>query len=202
MATGTIDQGTVKQGDEVEVLGYNRRSKRSVAISVETFKKSLDVGETGDNIGVLLRNLPQEAIRRGMLLSQPGQLSVFRNFQADIYVPREDEGGRKLPFKSGFKPQIYIQTADVACQIFLPEDRKMAMQGDHLSMRGHLDRPLPIGIGTRFALREGGKTVASGIMTKIHPDPPEDVKEDLARDASQLDKKKKADKDKSKDKKK
>lgn len=198
VATGTIETGRVKTGDEVEIVGYKRRPKKSVVISVETFRKSLEQGEAGDNVGVLLRNVPIDDCFRGQVLSKPGQLTVHKNFSGDIYVLKEEEGGRKLPFKSKFRPQCFVRTADVAVSVTLPDNIKMAMPGDRLSIKCHLDKPLPIGVHTRFALRESGKTVAGGIITAIHPDSMEDIKEDEARDAAKKKKLPKGAKDKKK----
>lgn len=180
VATGTVDQGICKIGDEVHLIGFKRRPLATTIVGVETFKKTLDRGEAGDNVGVLLRGLNRDDVLRGTALVEPGKFGVNRNFNAEIYVLKTDEGGRNKPFFSGYRPQCFVRTADMACALTLPEGVQMAMPGDNLSVKLKLDRPLAIDKGNRFALREGGRTVASGVITEVVPDSEEDMKEEAA----------------------
>lgn len=175
VATGTIDQGVCKIGDDCHLIGLDRKPVATTIVGVESFKKTLDRGEAGDNVGVLLRGLNREDVQRGAALVKPGKFTVNRNFNAEIYVLNTDEGGRNKPFFSGYRPQCFIRTADMACAVTLPESAAMAMPGDNLSVALKLDRPLAIEKGNRFALREGGRTVASGVITEVVPDPEEDM---------------------------
>ncbi|CAI2369909.1 unnamed protein product [Moneuplotes crassus] len=175
VATGTIDQGICKIGDDVHLIGIDRKPVATTIVGVESFKKTLDRGEAGDNVGVLLRGLNREDVLRGAALVKPGKFTVNRNFNAEIYVLNTDEGGRNKPFFSGYRPQCFIRTADMACAVTLPESAAMAMPGDNLSVALKLDRPLAIEKGNRFALREGGRTVASGVITEVVPDQEEDM---------------------------
>ena len=145
------------------------------------FKKQLDQGQAGDNVGVLLRGVQRSDVNRGMCLVKPGSMDVFRNFEAEIYVLKDEEGGRTKPFFSGYRPQCFLRTADVSAGITLPESTKSALPGDNVSASMKLDFPLPIEAGNRFALREGGKTVAAGVITKILGDSAEDIKEEEKR---------------------
>lgn len=178
VATGTIDQGICKIGDDVHLIGYKRKPTPTSIVGIETFKKTLDRGEAGDNVGCLLRGVTREQVNRGMVLCTPGKFSVNRNYKSEIYVLKTDEGGRNKPFFSGYRPQCFIRTADMACAVTLPESMQMAMPGDNLEISMKLDRPLAIEIGHRFALREGGRTVASGVITEVVPDQKEDILED------------------------
>lgn len=178
VATGTIDQGICKIGDEVHLIGYKRKPLATTIVGIESFKKTLDRGEAGDNVGCLLRGLNREDCARGTALVKPGVFGVNRNFKSEIYVLKPDEGGRTKPFFSGYRPQCFIRTADMACDITLPESAQMAMPGDNLSIDMKLDRPLAIEKGHRFALREGGRTVASGVITEVVPDTEEDQLEE------------------------
>eukprot|EP00826_Nyctotherus_ovalis_P007905 TRINITY_DN12034_c0_g2_i1.p1 TRINITY_DN12034_c0_g2~~TRINITY_DN12034_c0_g2_i1.p1 ORF type:complete len:387 (+),score=118.57 TRINITY_DN12034_c0_g2_i1:448-1608(+) len=181
--TGTIETGKVKPGELVEILGMGKPSRRTAVMSIETFKKSLDHGEAGDNVGVLLRGLTKHDVCRGQCVATPGYLRCMRNFDASIYVLKPDEGGRKIPFRSRFKPQCFIRTGDVPVSLTLPEKTPLAMPGDHVKLSCKLEKLVPIGIGTRFAFREGSKTVAVGMIDAIHPDTEEDKKEDEKRSA-------------------
>lgn len=178
IATGTIESGQVKPGDLVEVMGMNKPTKRTNVVSIETFCKSLDHGEAGDNVGILLRGLNKHDVCRGQSIATPGHLRCLRNFEASIYVLKPDEGGRKIPFKSRFKPQCFIRTADVPVSLTLPEKIKAAMPGDSLKLSCKLEKMVPIAAGTRFAFREGNTTVAVGVMDSVHPDTEEDLKRD------------------------
>jgi elongation factor Tu len=175
VVTGTVEHGVIKPGADAEVIGLQKVPSKTSILSVETFKKSLDVGEPGDNVGVLLKTLRKEDVHRGQALAQPGKYEVFFNFEAQLYILKDDEGGRKKPFFSGFSPQCFIRTADVQAAIKLPENKKMAVGGDHFSATLKLQMPLPIYLGCRFSLREGGKTVGGGVITKILPDEASDV---------------------------
>lgn len=157
-------------GDDVHLIGYDKKPIATTVVGVEAFKKTLDRGEAGDNIGVLLRGLTRDKIRRGMALVAPGKFSVYSKIKSEIYVLEPDEGGRSKPFFTGYRPQCFIKTADVACAVTLPQNVQMAMPGDNLSIDMTLDLPLAVDKGHRFALREGGRTVASGVITDVIPD--------------------------------
>lgn len=183
VVTGTIEQGKCKIGDEVHMIGIKRKPTPTTITGIETFHKQLDYGEAGDNVGVLLRGITKEHVRRGMCLIKPGSLDVKRNFEGQLYILKPDEGGRSKPFMTGYRPQCFIRTADVAVDITLPEGMQMAMPGDNLTSKMKLNYPLPIIPGLRFALREGGKTVAAGVITKLLEDTEEDIKEEEERAA-------------------
>lgn len=169
VACGTVEQGKIKIGDDIEFYGYNKKFK-SQAIGIETFNKTLDYGEAGDNVGVLVRGLNRDQINRGLMIGKPGSLQVNSVIEANIYCLKTEEGGRINPFSSGYRPQLYYRTADTAADICLPEGVKIAKPGDNLTIRAKLNFPLTITQGSRFALREGGKTIAAGIVTEILPD--------------------------------
>ena len=178
VGTGTIDQGVCKVGDEVHLIGYKRKPLVTGIVGIETFKKQLDRGEAGDNVGCLLRGLNRKDVQRGAALVAPGKFSVNRNYKSEVYVLKPEEGGRNKPFFTGYRPQCFVRTADLACAVKLPENVQMAMPGDNLGVDIKLDRPLAVEVGHRFALREGGKTVASGVITEVVPDTQEDMKDD------------------------
>lgn len=183
VATGSVIQGSAKVNDEVHVIGIKRKHTVSTITGLEMFHKSLDRAEAGDNVGVLLRGITKDAIRRGMCIAKPGAFEVRRNCTGEIYVLKPDEGGRSKPFVSGYRPQCFIRTADVAVDISLPEEVAMAMPGDNLSIGMKLHYPLPLVEGQRFALREGGKTVAAGVITGLGKDSEADIKEEEERQA-------------------
>lgn len=183
VVTGTVETGKVKIGDEVELVGYQRKPIRTVVTGIETFKQQLDYGQAGDNVGILLRSVLKEDVRRGMYLTKPGLCTVHRNCIGEIYVLKEEEGGRKLPFFSKYKPQLYIRTSDVAAALTLPQGIEMAKGGDNLKINMKLEFPMPISKGEKFAFREGGKTIAAGVITEILPDTEQDIKEDEERAA-------------------
>lgn len=183
VVTGTIETGQIKLGDDVELVGYQRKSIPTVVTGVEMFKKQLDKGHAGDNVGLLLRGVQKEQVRRGMYLTKSGHCSVHRNCVAEIYVLKPDEGGRKHPFFTKYKPQCFIRTSDVAAAVTLPDGVQMAKGGDNLKVTMKLEFPMPIKKGERFAFREGGKTVAAGVITEILPDTAEDLKEEEIRAA-------------------
>ena len=181
VATGTVEQGKVKLNEEVHLIGINRKHTVTSVTGIETFHKQMDVAEAGDNVGVLLRGITRDQLRRGQCLSKPNSVAVRRSCQGEIYVLKPDEGGRSKPFFSGYRPQCFIRTADCAVDVTLPEDVQMAMPGDNLAVNMKLHFPLPILKGQRFALREGGKTVAAGVITNLLEDTEADIKEEEER---------------------
>lgn len=183
VVTGTIETGKIKLGDEVDLVGFQRKARKTVITGVEMFRKQMDYGQAGDNVGLLLRGIDKEDVKRGTYLTKPGLCTVHRNCKADIYVLKEEEGGRKLPFFSKYKPQCFIRTADVAASLTLPEGVEMAKGGDNLKVTLKLEFPMPISKGERFAFREGGKTIAAGVISEILPDTKEDLDEEEKRAA-------------------
>ncbi len=167
VVTGRVERGKVKVGDEVELIGYRPEPIRTVVTGVEMFRKVLDYGQAGDNIGCLLRGVEKKDVRRGMVLAAPGSIKPHTEFEAEVYVLKKEEGGRHTPFFSGYRPQFYIRTMDVTGEIRLPEGVEMAMPGDNLRLRVKLIVPVALEPGSRFAIREGGKTVGAGVITKI-----------------------------------
>merc|ERR1712194_696844 len=165
------------------MIGVNRKHRPTTITGIETFHKQMDTAQAGDNVGVLLRGILKDKIKRGMCLSDPGSLEVRRNFKGEIYVLKADEGGRSKPFFTGYRPQAFIRTADCAVDVTLPENVEMAMPGDNLTVGLKLHYPLPILVGQRFAIREGGRTVAAGVITKLGEDSAEDIKEEEERAA-------------------
>eukprot|EP00826_Nyctotherus_ovalis_P045934 TRINITY_DN5130_c0_g7_i1.p1 TRINITY_DN5130_c0_g7~~TRINITY_DN5130_c0_g7_i1.p1 ORF type:complete len:332 (+),score=97.86 TRINITY_DN5130_c0_g7_i1:467-1462(+) len=178
VATGTIVAGKIKAGEMVEIIGMNKPTKRTSVSSLEIFRKTTTQGEAGDSVGLLLRGLVKGEITRGQCISVPGHLKCLRNFDASVYVLTPEEGGRNIPFRSRFKPQCFIRTGDVPVSLTLPEKKQIAMPGDKLDLKCKLDKKMPISPGTRFALREGNKTVAVGIINAVHEDFPEDLEAD------------------------
>ncbi len=166
VATGRIERGIVKAGEEVELVGINPTTK-TTAVSIEMFNKSLDEGRAGDNAGILLRGLKKEDVERGQVLAKPGSITPHTEFEAEIYALTKDEGGRHTPFFSGYKPQFYIRTTDVTGDLILPEGTEMVMPGDTANVTVKLIAPIALEEKQRFAIREGGKTVSSGVVTKI-----------------------------------
>lgn len=183
VVTGTVEMGKCKMGDDVEVVGYQRKSIRTTIIGVEMFKKQLDYAQAGDNCGLLLRGVLKDDVRRGQYITKPGLCTVHRNCTGEIYVLTDAEGGRKAPFFSKYKPQCFIRTADFCVSINLPDNVKMATPGDNLKITMKLEFPMPIKPGEKFALREGGKTIAAGVISEILPDTAEDLKEEDERAA-------------------
>jgi len=167
VATGAVLQGSVKNGDEVEIVGI-KRPQKAVCIGLEMFRKSLEQGLPGDNLGVLLRGLKRDDVRRGQVLAKPGTLKAFTKFAAKLYILTEEEGGRKKPFHNNYKPQIFIRTADITGALKLPPKIEVVMPGDSLDLEIELIMPLPMHDGMRFSIREGGKTVGVGVVSKIH----------------------------------
>lgn len=166
VATGRIEQGKVNVNEEVEIVGIKDTTK-TVVTGVEMFKKMLDEGQAGDNVGVLLRGIERDDIERGQVLAKPGSVKPHTEFDAEIYVLKKDEGGRHTPFFKGYKPQFYFRTTDVTGAVELPEGTEMVMPGDNISIKVKLLAPIAMDEGLRFAIREGGKTVGAGVVTKI-----------------------------------
>lgn len=181
VATGTVEQGKCKIGDEMELVNYRRKPMKTTITGVEMFKKQLDYAQSGDNVGLLLRGVLVDDIQRGMLITKPGSCTVHRNCTAEVYVLTADEGGRKNPFLSGYKPQMFLRTADFAVKVTLPEAVKMVTPGDSVKLTFKLEFPISIKKGERFALRESGRTVAAGVITEVLPDTAEDIKEEEER---------------------
>ena len=166
VATGRIERGVVKPGDEVEIVGL-RETTKTTAVSIEMFNKSLDEGRAGDNVGVLLRGIKKEDIERGQVIAKPGTITPHTEFEAEVYILTKEEGGRHTPFFSGYKPQFYIRTADITGDVTLPEGVEMVMPGDTVNLKIKLIAPVALEEKQRFALREGGRTVGAGVITKI-----------------------------------
>jgi elongation factor Tu len=166
VATGRIETGIVKINDEVEMVGI-RDTRKVVCTGVEMFKKLLDQGQAGDNVGVLIRGIEREEIERGMVLAKPGTITPHTEFEAEIYVLTKEEGGRHTPFFKGYKPQFYIRTTDVTGECHLPEGTEMVMPGDNVNLNITLGAAIALDEGTRFAIREGGRTVGAGVVTKV-----------------------------------
>jgi len=166
VATGRVERGVVKVGDEVEIVGFGSEMK-SVATGVEMFRKLLDQGQAGDNIGVLLRGIDKDMVFRGMVLAKPKSITPHKNFKANVYVLTKEEGGRHTPFFTNYRPQFYVRTTDVTGMVTLPEDVKMVMPGDNVEMTVNLIDPVAMESGMRFAIREGGRTVGAGVVSEI-----------------------------------
>ncbi|KAL3333872.1 hypothetical protein AABB24_030575 [Solanum stoloniferum] len=167
VATGRVEQGTIKVGEDVEILGLMQGTLKSTVTGVEMFKKILDHGQAGDNVGLLLRGLKRDDITRGMVIAKPGSVKTCKKFEAEIYVLTKDEGGRHTAFFSNYMPQFYMRTADITGKVELPENVKMVMPGDNVTATFELMSPVPLDAGQRFALREGGRTVGAGVVSKV-----------------------------------
>jgi elongation factor Tu len=166
VVTGRVERGIVKVGEEVEIVGIKPTTK-TVCTGVEMFRKLLDQGEAGDNVGVLLRGTKREDVERGQVLAKPGSITPHTKFQAEAYILNKEEGGRHTPFFSNYRPQFYFRTTDVTGQVELPEGTEMVMPGDNISMKVTLIAPIAMDEGLRFAIREGGRTVGAGVVAKI-----------------------------------
>jgi elongation factor Tu len=166
VVTGRIERGVIKVGDEVEILGFTD-PKKTVVTGVEMFRKLLDRGEAGDNVGCLLRGIEKEQVERGQVLAAPGSLKTHKKFEGEMYVLKKEEGGRHKPFFTNYRPQFYMRTTDVTGTVLLPESVKMVMPGDNVSITVELITPVALENQQRFAIREGGKTVGAGVVTKI-----------------------------------
>ena len=167
VATGRVETGIIKVGEEVEIIGLGAEKLKSTVTGVEMFRKLLDQGEAGDNVGLLLRGIDKNQIKRGMVLCKPGSVTPHSNFKASVYILKKEEGGRHTPFHNKYHPQFYIRTLDVTGEITLPEGTEMVMPGDNLEITVQLITPVACNEGLRFAIREGGRTVGSGQITKI-----------------------------------
>jgi elongation factor Tu len=167
VATGRVEQGQVKTGEEVEIVGIHKETAKTVVTGVEMFRKLLDSGQAGDNIGALLRGVKREEIERGQVLAKPGSITPHTKFEAQVYVLSKDEGGRHKPFFKGYRPQFYFRTTDVTGVVELQADVEMVMPGDNAEMSVELIQPIAMDEGLRFAIREGGRTIGAGAVTKI-----------------------------------
>lgn len=167
VASGRIDRGAVRVGDEIEIIGIKPETKKAVVTGVEMFRKTLDYGEAGDNVGILLRGIQREDIERGQVIAKPGSITPHTKFKAEVYVLTKEEGGRHTPFFNNYRPQFYFRTTDVTGTIVLPEGTEMVMPGDNVTIEVELIHPVAIEQGTTFSIREGGRTVGSGMVTEI-----------------------------------
>jgi elongation factor Tu len=167
VATGRIETGIVKTGDPVDIIGMGAEKLKSTVTGVEMFRKILDEGEAGDNVGLLLRGIDKNEVRRGMVIAKPGSVHPHKKFEAAVYILKKEEGGRHTPFKDNYRPQFYFRTTDVTGTIHLPEGREMVMPGDNLTITVELISEIALNENLRFAIREGGRTVGSGQVTKI-----------------------------------
>jgi translation elongation factor Tu len=167
VATGRIETGVIHTGDEVQIIGLGAEGLKSVVTGVEMFRKILDEGQAGDNVGLLLRGIDKNEIKRGMVIAKPGQVKPHSRFKASVYVLKKEEGGRHTPFHNKYRPQFYIRTLDVTGEITLPEGVEMVMPGDNVEIIVELIYPVACNVGLRFAIREGGRTVGSGQITEI-----------------------------------
>ena len=167
VATGRVERGMLKVGDTVEIVGLTEEKRSVVVTGVEMFRKTLDQAETGDNIGALLRGVQRTEIERGQVLAKPGTIHPHTKFKGQVYVLKKEEGGRHTPFFNGYRPQFYFRTTDVTGDLHLPEGTEMCMPGDNVVMEIELITPIAIEEGLRFAIREGGRTVGSGVVTEI-----------------------------------
>jgi elongation factor Tu len=166
VVTGRVDRGIVKVGDEVEIVGI-RKTTKTICTGVEMFRKLLDRGQAGDNVGVLLRGTKRDDVERGQVLAKPGTITPHTHFEAEVYVLSKEEGGRHTPFFKGYRPQFYFRTTDVTGAVELPEGVEMVMPGDNVQMKVNLIAPIAMEEGLRFAIREGGRTVGAGVVAKI-----------------------------------
>jgi len=166
VVTGRIERGVIKTGEEVEIIGFTD-TRKTVCTGVEMFRKTLDSGEPGDNVGCLLRGIERDDVERGQVLAHPGSIKPHTKFEGEVYVLSKEEGGRHTPFFNGYRPQFYIRTTDVTGDVHLPEGTEMVMPGDNIKMTVELIQPVALEEGVRFAIREGGRTVGAGVITKI-----------------------------------
>lgn len=167
VATGRIERGVINSGEEVDIIGMQELSMKSTVTGVEMFRKILDRGEAGDNVGLLLRGIEKDQIRRGMVVAKPGSITPHTVFKAEIYVLKKEEGGRHTPFHNKYRPQFYLRTTDVTGEITLPEGREMVMPGDNVTINVELIQPVAMDKGLRFAIREGGRTVGAGQVIEV-----------------------------------
>jgi len=167
VVTGRVERGIIKGGDEVAIIGMQEDIKKTVATSLEMFRKILDDARAGDNVGVLLRGVGKDDVERGQVLAKPGSITPHKHFKSEVYVLKKEEGGRHTPFFSGYKPQFYFRTTDVTGDIKLPDGVEMVMPGDNATFEVKLIQPIAMDQGLRFAVREGGRTVGAGVVTEI-----------------------------------
>ena len=167
VATGRIETGIIKTSEEVQIIGLGSEGKKSVVTGVEMFRKILDEGQAGDNVGLLLRGIDKEEIKRGMVICHPGKITPHTRFKAEVYILKKEEGGRHTPFHNKYRPQFYLRTLDVTGEITLPEGTDMVMPGDNVTITVELIYPVACNVGLRFAIREGGRTVGAGQITEI-----------------------------------
>src|SRR5210317_791370 len=167
VATGRIETGVANTGDEIDIIGMGAEKMKSTITGVEMFRKILDRGEAGDNVGILLRGIEKTQIKRGMVICKPGSVKPHAKFKAEVYILKKEEGGRHTPFHNNYRPQFYVRTTDVTGEILLGEDREMVMPGDNLTITVKLIAPIALNVGLRFAIREGGRTVGAGQVTEI-----------------------------------
>ena len=167
VATGRIDTGVANTGDEIDIIGMGAEKMKSTITGVEMFRKILDRGEAGDNVGILLRGIDKEQIKRGMVLCKTGSVKPHAKFKAEVYILKKEEGGRHTPFHNNYRPQFYVRTTDVTGNISLPDGVEMVMPGDNLTINVDLIQPIALSLGLRFAIREGGRTVGAGQVTEI-----------------------------------
>jgi elongation factor Tu len=167
VATGKIETGVINSGETVHILGMGDEKLVSTVTGVEMFRKILDRGEAGDNVGLLLRGIDKAEIRRGMVIAKPGSITPHKQVKAEVYILKKEEGGRHTPFHNKYRPQFYIRTTDVTGEIILPEGREMVMPGDNVTITVNLIVPVAVSKGLRFAIREGGRTVGAGQITEI-----------------------------------
>lgn len=167
VATGRIEQGVINTGDPVEIVGLSEEKLKSVVTGVEMFRKILDRGEAGDNVGLLLRGIDKDEIKRGMVVAKPGSIHPHKKFKAEVYILKKEEGGRHTPFKNHYRPQFYFRTTDVTGEINLPDGVEMVLPGDNVTIQVDLIYPIAMNKGLRFAIREGGRTVGAGQVTEI-----------------------------------
>jgi elongation factor Tu len=167
VATGRIEQGVVKTGETVEIVGIHEKTDSTTVTGVEMFRKILDEGQAGDNVGCLLRGTKREDIQRGQVLCKPGSITPHTKFKAQVYCLKKEEGGRHTPFFNGYRPQFYFRTTDVTGVANLPEGVEMVMPGDNVEMTVELIQPIAMDEGLRFAIREGGRTVGSGVVSEV-----------------------------------
>jgi len=166
VVTGRVERGVIKTGSDVEIVGFTE-TRKTVVTGVEMFRKILDGAEPGDNVGCLLRGVEREDVERGQVLAAPGSIKPHTNFEGEVYVLSKDEGGRHTPFFAGYRPQFYIRTTDVTGNVTLPQGVEMVMPGDNIKMSVELMQPVALEEGLRFAIREGGRTVGAGVLTKV-----------------------------------
>jgi elongation factor Tu len=168
VATGRVERGRVHTGDEVELVGLVPQSRKTVVTGVEMFRKTLDEGQAGDNVGLLLRGVERGEIERGQVVAQPGSITPHTKFKAQVYILGRDEGGRHTPFFTGYRPQFYFRTTDVTGSVDLPAEVEMVMPGDDVTLTATLIQPIAMEQGLRFAVREGGHTVGAGVIAEIY----------------------------------